>query len=393
MSRLPSSWKHALVGAIAAVLVFALTAPQGLRAEDDSVVFSNGQSLTNDYGFLRFWRDHNGETALGIAISAPLQENGRTVQYFERARLELHSELDGSPVLLGRIGADYAQALWRTFELPAADAVDDPNVQRFAETGHTLREPFRTFWYNNGAVETLGLPISELTWEYVGDQMIEVQYFERARLEYRSQVAGAADEVVISNLGRDLALLRDVPLTLPAPVVEQPAAPVVAEPAAPGAPAVIPATKPAKPVKPAVVQPKVTKPQTKQPARTGRGGAKYILVDLSQQHLYAYEGDTIVFETAVSTGRDGFNTPPGNFSIYAKLPRQTMSGVIGGEYYNVPNVPNVMYINGGVALHGTYWHNLFGVRRMSHGCINLPLKAASWLYGWAPMGTPVTVQR
>jgi lipoprotein-anchoring transpeptidase ErfK/SrfK len=52
----------------------------------------------------------------------------------------------------------------------------------------------------------------------------------------------------------------------------------------------------------------------------------------------------------------------------------------------------VMYINGGVALHGTYWHNLFGSgARPSHGCVNLPLRAAKWLYGWAPVGTPVRV--
>jgi lipoprotein-anchoring transpeptidase ErfK/SrfK len=51
-----------------------------------------------------------------------------------------------------------------------------------------------------------------------------------------------------------------------------------------------------------------------------------------------------------------------------------------------------MYINGGVALHGTYWHNRFGTgARLSHGCINLPLRAASWLYDWAPMGTTVRV--
>jgi lipoprotein-anchoring transpeptidase ErfK/SrfK len=52
-----------------------------------------------------------------------------------------------------------------------------------------------------------------------------------------------------------------------------------------------------------------------------------------------------------------------------------------------------MYINGGVALHGTYWHNNFGTgTRMSHGCINLPLSSAAWLYDWAPLGTPVRVQ-
>jgi len=51
-----------------------------------------------------------------------------------------------------------------------------------------------------------------------------------------------------------------------------------------------------------------------------------------------------------------------------------------------------MYINGGVALHGTYWHNQFGTgARLSHGCVNLPLRAAAWLYKWAPVGTAVRV--
>jgi lipoprotein-anchoring transpeptidase ErfK/SrfK len=69
-----------------------------------------------------------------------------------------------------------------------------------------------------------------------------------------------------------------------------------------------------------------------------------------------------------------------------------MSGTAGGEYYSVPDVPHAMYINGDIAIHGTYWHNMFGTGvRMSHGCINLPLDSASWLYGWAPAGTPVLV--
>jgi lipoprotein-anchoring transpeptidase ErfK/SrfK len=116
-------------------------------------------------------------------------------------------------------------------------------------------------------------------------------------------------------------------------------------------------------------------------------------VDLSDQWLYALEGDTIIFDAPVSTGRDGFNTPVGRFAIYHKTASQTMRGCAGGECWNVPNVPHAMYIVGGVALHGTYWHNQFGsgVRR-SHGCVNLPLKSAAWVYGWAPLGTPVTVR-
>jgi lipoprotein-anchoring transpeptidase ErfK/SrfK len=128
------------------------------------------------------------------------------------------------------------------------------------------------------------------------------------------------------------------------------------------------------------------------PAPRSSGKARRIVVNLSKQWLYAYEDDRLVFDAPVATGRDGMNTPTGNFQIYAKLPLQTMDGVTDGKYWVVPNVPHVMYFSGGVALHGTYWHNLFGTgARPSHGCVNLPLKSAAWLYEWAPVGTPVRV--
>jgi lipoprotein-anchoring transpeptidase ErfK/SrfK len=93
----------------------------------------------------------------------------------------------------------------------------------------------------------------------------------------------------------------------------------------------------------------------------------------------------------VSTGRAGFDTPVGSYAVLTKVPSQTMEGVIGGEYYNVPDVPSVLYFtDGGHALHGTYWHNNFGTP-MSHGCVNLPLDVATWLYNWAPVGTRVLI--
>ncbi len=120
------------------------------------------------------------------------------------------------------------------------------------------------------------------------------------------------------------------------------------------------------------------------------GSAKFILVDISDQWLYAYQDGQLVFTAPVSTGMDGFNTPIGSFSIFWKYRVQTMRNY----NYVVPNVPHVMYITySGVALHGTYWHNEFGTgARLSHGCINLPLDAAAWLYNWAPLGTPVQVR-
>jgi lipoprotein-anchoring transpeptidase ErfK/SrfK len=85
-------------------------------------------------------------------------------------------------------------------------------------------------------------------------------------------------------------------------------------------------------------------------------------------------------------------TPTGNYAVYAKTKSQTMRGVTDGEGWVVPNVPSVMYFNGDVALHGTYWHNLFGSGvRVSHGCVNVPLDSAAWLYNWTPIGTPVRV--
>ena len=118
---------------------------------------------------------------------------------------------------------------------------------------------------------------------------------------------------------------------------------------------------------------------------------KTIMVSIGQQMMWAFKGDQVVVSSYVSTGRAGFDTPLGTYAILSKIPSQTMEGVIGGEYYNVPDVPWVMYFtNGGHALHGTYWHSNFGTP-MSHGCVNLPMDVAAWLYDWAPIGTPVLI--
>ena len=120
-------------------------------------------------------------------------------------------------------------------------------------------------------------------------------------------------------------------------------------------------------------------------------GELWVDVNLSTQYMIVYRGSTRVLGTYVSTGRPGFDTPTGTFRVNTKLPSQTMSGVIGGEYYNVPNVPWVMYFTDrGHAIHGTYWHNNFG-HVMSHGCVNLPLDVAAWLYAQAPIGMRVVI--
>ena len=120
-------------------------------------------------------------------------------------------------------------------------------------------------------------------------------------------------------------------------------------------------------------------------------GERWIEVNLSTQYLIAWVGNTRVNETYVSTGKPGFETPTGTFRILTRYWTQTMSGCIQGECYYVPDVPKVQYFtNFGHALHGAYWHNDFG-RTRSHGCVNLPLAFADWLWYWATYGTRIWI--
>jgi lipoprotein-anchoring transpeptidase ErfK/SrfK len=115
---------------------------------------------------------------------------------------------------------------------------------------------------------------------------------------------------------------------------------------------------------------------------------RWIDVDLSQQRLYAYEGDQIVNSVLVSTGTAFTPTVTGQYRIYVKYRSANMTG---NDYF-LPDVPYVMYFYKGYGLHGTYWHRNFGTP-MSHGCVNLKPKEAKWLFEWASVGTIVYVHR
>jgi lipoprotein-anchoring transpeptidase ErfK/SrfK len=117
--------------------------------------------------------------------------------------------------------------------------------------------------------------------------------------------------------------------------------------------------------------------------------ARRIEVNLSTQRTYLFENDAVVQSWAISSGLPGSSTQPGNFRIGWKTPMQDM-GCFPGAPYCTENVPWVAYFNGDQAFHGAYWHNNFG-RPMSHGCVNLPVSAAKFLYDWAPKGVQVWV--
>ncbi len=120
-------------------------------------------------------------------------------------------------------------------------------------------------------------------------------------------------------------------------------------------------------------------------------GEKWIEVNLSTQTMTVWRGSTKVSSSLVSTGKPGFTTPSGTFYITTKYTSVTMSGCVNGECWNTPGVPWAMlFRSGGFFIHGAYWHNSFGQVR-SHGCVNLPVPYAEWLYGWAPSGTRVWI--
>jgi lipoprotein-anchoring transpeptidase ErfK/SrfK len=115
-------------------------------------------------------------------------------------------------------------------------------------------------------------------------------------------------------------------------------------------------------------------------------GARWIDVDLTNQRVYAYEGDVVVNSFIVSTGTWLTPTVTGKYKIYVKVRVQDMSG----PGYHLRDVPYVMFFHGDYGLHGTYWHNNFGTP-MSRGCVNLTIDDAAWLFNWASVGTVVNV--
>jgi lipoprotein-anchoring transpeptidase ErfK/SrfK len=380
------------------MMLLSLLAAPAARAQDGPLYFPvTGHHLTDDQGFLGFWLAHDGERLLGYPVTEAFDAGGWFVQYFTKGRIEqqIDPATGAGQVRAGRVAVEYAEALFRTFA-PAPPRRAATGEQLFAATGHTLRGPFLAFWQASGGEELFGAPISEALWEMTEHGQRQVQYFERARLERDSSMIGTADEIQVGELGRALALLRGLDTT---PIDNLgfasagPAAPVAAFVPAPEAPPIAPQSQPepAPPPAPKPARPKASAPAPKPTPRANVGG-KHIVVNLSKQWIYAYVNDDMIFDAPIATGRDGMETPAGSFAVYAKTKSQTMRGVTDGDGWVVPNVPSVMYINGDVAIHGTYWHNLFGTGvRVSHGCINLPLDAAAWFYDWAPVGTPVRV--
>ncbi len=119
-------------------------------------------------------------------------------------------------------------------------------------------------------------------------------------------------------------------------------------------------------------------------------GEKWVDVNLSRHTMTAYVGAGVVYgPIAMVNGAEATPTSVGTFHVYLKNPLMTMKGRnADGTNYETPDVPWSSFFVGGIALHGAPWRSSFGFAA-SHGCINLPVSAAKWVYDFAPVGTTV----
>jgi lipoprotein-anchoring transpeptidase ErfK/SrfK len=124
-------------------------------------------------------------------------------------------------------------------------------------------------------------------------------------------------------------------------------------------------------------------------------GSKYILVDISEQHMYVYDGDVLVYSFVASTGINN-STRVGNFAVQSKIPNAYgatwniwmpnwlgiyWSGSLENGIHALPILPNG----------ATLWAGYLG-RPVSYGCVVLGTYESKLLYDWAEIGTPVEIQ-
>ncbi|MFP4439779.1 MAG: hypothetical protein ACLFVO_21300 [Chloroflexaceae bacterium] len=155
-----------------------------------------------------YWERNGGLEVFGYPISPQQTETVEgnwtgPVQWFERDRLEDHSN-EGLGVLAGRLGArELERWNWPWREFPQVNGAP-AGCRYFPETGHSLCEPFLSYWERNGGLERFGYPLTEPFSEKFGDWRGTVQYFERRRMEHHPELRGTRYEVLLGLLGKEL---------------------------------------------------------------------------------------------------------------------------------------------------------------------------------------------
>ncbi len=137
-------------------------------------------------------------------------------------------------------------------------------------------------------------------------------------------------------------------------------------------------------------------PMPDAPSIPGYGNGKYILVDISEQHMYVYEGEALVYSFVASTGMNN-GTRVGSFSVLEKIPNAYgatwdlwMPNWLG--IYWSGSLQNGIHALPILSNGSTLWSGYLGVP-VSYGCVVLDTYESQILYDWADVGTPVEIQR
>lgn len=183
----------ALLAICTSVTLTSLLASPMVHAADSQFFPATGQTVSGP--FLAYWRANGGLGIFGNPISEVQTERDTVrnqtaqVQWFERARFELHPELAGTPYqvqlsLLGRQATVDREA--EPPFLAIAPFSNTADATFFPQTGHGLSASFKQFWESHGALSIFGYPLSEAFSEQnpSDGKQYSVQYFERARFEY-----------------------------------------------------------------------------------------------------------------------------------------------------------------------------------------------------------------
>ena len=373
----------AVVLVLATFLVPLAASAQGWSAPRTVFVPTTGH--TTDGLFLDVWRSQRD--LLGDPVTEEIRSktdftvtgDAGVVQYFENVALVyLPDEAPENQVQLLDLGrkaleeaklAGTSRALERALERSLCGPASASGCVNVVASGHTVRGPFLERWQTGETATWLGIPLTE---SFLAPDGTRVQYFENGIL--RQTADGGVEPLPLGSIAAKRAKLDVEPIERPQDV------PVYDE-------GLFIPPPDATPVEEATADWSLGPgPQ--------QGAWREVVVSISAQTMWAYEEGEMVMSSLVSTGTSEVpetTTPVGHHSVIAKFDAQTMEGTISGEFYRVEDVPYVMYFdNNGNAIHGTYWHSNFGAP-MSHGCINLPMDIAAWMYGWADVGTAVSV--
>ena len=192
-----------------AMLLITVVPTEAVPYSDSQYFPETGYTVKG--AFKAYWERQGGLLQFGFPLTNEFKQFSPTdpdkwylTQYFQRAIFEYHPEKAGTQyeVLLRLVGNLATTGKGRTFP-KASPSVALGNVGYFWQTGHSLAEPFLSYWNSTGGVRAYGYPISEELIEVnpADGKAYTVQYFERARFEYHPENAGTPYEVLLGFLG------------------------------------------------------------------------------------------------------------------------------------------------------------------------------------------------